>query len=136
MKRLFLLAAAVVACCTFAAAQQYKVLYNFAGPPTDGQNAIGPLILDNAGNLYGETLGGGSGANGGGTVFEVSPGSNGAWTEQVPREVSISIRKAICMERLNSAVQTILASFSNCRRLLRRANLGRIPYSTIFARIL
>ncbi|HTZ95082.1 MAG TPA: choice-of-anchor tandem repeat GloVer-containing protein [Terriglobales bacterium] len=102
MKRLFLLAAAVVACCTFAAAQQYKVLYNFAGPPTDGQNAIGPLILDNAGNLYGETLGGGSGANGGGTVFEVSPGSNGAWTETVLYNFCSNYVNQVCLDGTGS----------------------------------
>jgi uncharacterized repeat protein (TIGR03803 family) len=38
------------------------------------------LIFDNAGNLYGTT--GGGGANGDGTVFELTP-SNGIWTETV-----------------------------------------------------
>src|SRR5215831_18549342 len=35
------------------------------------------LIFDVHGNLYGETL---SGGNGAGTIFELSPQSNGTWT--------------------------------------------------------
>jgi len=46
-----------------------KVLHNFNGK--DGGDPDASLILDGAGNLYGTSLGGG--ANGGGTVFEVTP---------------------------------------------------------------
>ncbi len=53
-----------------------SILYNFQGLD-DGQNPVGGLILDAAGNLYGTTFDGG--INGGGTVYELSP-SNGAWT--------------------------------------------------------
>jgi|HubBroStandDraft_6_1064221.scaffolds.fasta_scaffold195473_1 uncharacterized repeat protein (TIGR03803 family) len=55
---------------------------------TDGRVPQSSLIIDKAGNLYGTTFLGGTGAGclysyGCGTVFEVSPGSNGTWTEQV-----------------------------------------------------
>jgi uncharacterized repeat protein (TIGR03803 family) len=46
-----------------------QVLWNFNG--TDGGGPQGSLILDGAGNLYGTTVNGG--ANGYGTVFEVTP---------------------------------------------------------------
>lgn len=52
------------------------VLYSFQGL-SDGQNPVGGVILDKAGNLYGTTFDGGN--NGGGTVYELSA-SNGSWT--------------------------------------------------------
>ncbi len=53
-----------------------SVLYSFQGL-NDGQNPLGGLVLDKAGNLYGGTFDGG--ANGGGTVYELSPQGTG-WT--------------------------------------------------------
>jgi uncharacterized repeat protein (TIGR03803 family) len=53
------------------------ILYNFAGS-TDGEFPTGGLIADSAGNLYGTAARGG--ANGLGTVFEIS-NSNG-WQEK------------------------------------------------------
>jgi len=55
-------------------------LYSFKGMP-DAGFPYGGLISDAAGNLFGTTYFGG--ANGAGTVFELSPGSNGKWTETV-----------------------------------------------------
>ena len=52
------------------------VLYTFQGG-SDGQNPVGGVILDKAGNLYGTTFDGGD--NGGGTIYELSP-SGGGWT--------------------------------------------------------
>ncbi len=52
-----------------------SILYNFQGLD-DGQNPVGGVILDSAGNIYGTTFDGG--VNGGGTVYELSP-SNGSW---------------------------------------------------------
>jgi uncharacterized repeat protein (TIGR03803 family) len=55
------------------------VIYSFKGG-SDGYLPFAGLIFDSVGNLYGTTIGGG--ANGCGTVFELTP-SNGVWTETV-----------------------------------------------------
>ena len=58
-----------------------KVLYSFAGGEVgDGALPFGGVIFDSKGNLYGTTT---EGADGGGIVFELSPGTGGSWTEQV-----------------------------------------------------
>lgn len=61
------------------------VLYNFAGSPNDGAEPSADLIMDSVGNLYSTTRYGGSATctSGCGTVFELSPGSSGKWTESV-----------------------------------------------------
>ena len=69
---------------SIAALGQETVLHNFDG--TDGAMPMSGLIFDSAGNLYGTTYGGGNsgglcGSSGCGTVFELTPGSNGQWTE-------------------------------------------------------
>lgn len=56
------------------------VLYSFTGG-ADGRSPQAGVILDAVGNIYGTTAGGGS--NGNGTVFELSPDSSGTWTETV-----------------------------------------------------
>ena len=60
-----------------------KTLHHFTGGD-DGGVPYGSLLLDAAGNLYGmASAGGGSTAAcryGCGTVFELSPGTNGQWT--------------------------------------------------------
>jgi uncharacterized repeat protein (TIGR03803 family) len=67
------------------AAGNETVLYSFLG----GQDGGGPdsvLVADATGNLYGSTKGGGNDACGGsgcGTVFKLTAGSDGSWTEQV-----------------------------------------------------
>jgi uncharacterized repeat protein (TIGR03803 family) len=52
-----------------------NILYKFQGG-NDGANAVGGILFDQAGNLFGTTASAGSG--GGGTIFELSP-TNGAW---------------------------------------------------------
>lgn len=56
----------------------YQSIYNFSG--IDGAVPRAALTLDAAGNLHGTTWQGGSGL---GTVFQLSPGTNGQWTESV-----------------------------------------------------
>jgi uncharacterized repeat protein (TIGR03803 family) len=62
------------------------VLYNFTGG-SDGYFPAGGLTWDKAGNLYGTAIYGGSeipictGGEGCGTVYRLSPNSNGSWTE-------------------------------------------------------
>jgi uncharacterized repeat protein (TIGR03803 family) len=59
------------------------VLHTFEGE--DGANPNAQLLLDPKGNLYSTTENGGSGPcqGGCGTVFELSPGQNGTWSEKV-----------------------------------------------------
>lgn len=52
------------------------ILYNFQGL-SDGQNPVGGVIVDKAGDLFGTTFDGG--INGGGTVYQLSR-SSGSWT--------------------------------------------------------
>jgi uncharacterized repeat protein (TIGR03803 family) len=61
---------------------------NFNG--VDGTGPMGGLIFDASGNLYGTTSQGGSGpcvyfaiVGGCGTIFELTPGSGGTWTESL-----------------------------------------------------
>jgi uncharacterized repeat protein (TIGR03803 family) len=56
-----------------------NVLYSFSGG-ADGGAPLSGVIFDTAGNLYGTTYNGG--ANGGGTVYELSPNGS-SWTETV-----------------------------------------------------
>jgi len=55
------------------------VIYSFQGG-NDGENPLGGLIFDSAGNLYGTTAIGGSSSAG--TIFELSPSGNN-WTETI-----------------------------------------------------
>jgi uncharacterized repeat protein (TIGR03803 family) len=48
-----------------------KILWNFEGPPSDGQDPRAGLVMDKAGNLYGTTFAGGASKYG--TVFELTP---------------------------------------------------------------
>ncbi len=51
-------------------------IYTF---PRVGSNPNGTLVVDSAGNLYGTTFAGGS--NGDGSIYKLSPGTGGKWTE-------------------------------------------------------
>jgi uncharacterized repeat protein (TIGR03803 family) len=55
-------------CQTVSCPWTHTLLYNFTGG-SDGGYPAGPLVFDQAGNIYGTTWGGGSGGDG--TVFEL-----------------------------------------------------------------
>jgi hypothetical protein len=74
------LATAISALAISASAQTLTTLHTF-GAATGGENPIGPLVADSAGNLYGETIE--DGASGHRVIFELSPSSSGRWTETV-----------------------------------------------------
>ena len=59
----------------------YQVLYSFAGQGGDGANPEAGLVLGKSGVLYGTTYGGGAWRYG--TVFSLTPGAGGTWTESV-----------------------------------------------------
>jgi len=62
------------------AASKYRVLHSF-GKGEDGGGLLAGVALDAKGDLYGGTTGGG--VYGYGTVFELTPGSGGKWTETI-----------------------------------------------------
>ena len=74
-----------VALASVASAEwKEKVLYSFQGG-SDGQSPAGGVVFDKAGNLYGATYEGGSTcpSPGCGTIFQLSPGVGGTWTETI-----------------------------------------------------
>lgn len=58
-----------------------KVLYSFNSTGSSGYSPGVSLVLDASGNLYGTTRLGG--AYGQGTVFELSPSTDGVWAQQI-----------------------------------------------------
>jgi uncharacterized repeat protein (TIGR03803 family) len=62
--------------------QTLTTIYNFKGSPDAGGPSGGPLLIDDAGALYGTS---GGGKHGNGTVFKLTPPGRGqtAWTETV-----------------------------------------------------
>jgi uncharacterized repeat protein (TIGR03803 family) len=62
------------------AASTEKVLYTFTGG-NDGGNPAAQLTFDSSGNAYGTTVVGGAFSLG--TIFKLTPHSNGKWTETV-----------------------------------------------------
>jgi uncharacterized repeat protein (TIGR03803 family) len=58
-----------------------KVLHSFINNGKDGDEPYAGVVLDIAGNVYGTTVLGG--ADGNGTVFELSPKAGGGWTESI-----------------------------------------------------
>jgi uncharacterized repeat protein (TIGR03803 family) len=60
------------------------VLYSFLSGAPDSQSPAAGLIFDSAGDLYGTLSGWASPfGHGPGAVFELSPGADGTWTEQI-----------------------------------------------------
>jgi uncharacterized repeat protein (TIGR03803 family) len=57
------------------------ILYNFRQSTGSGATPLSGVILDSSGNIYGTTQGGGSRQVG--TVFELTLGSSGAWSQTI-----------------------------------------------------
>lgn len=73
----------VLAMVSSGYASTFKVIYTFGtNGSADGYLPDGTLVRDAAGNLYGTTIAGGTGAYPAGTVFELTPNSDGTWTEE------------------------------------------------------
>lgn len=79
-KALVVLAVVALLVAGSFAASKEKVLYSFTGD-TDGGDPHSVLTFDSAGNAYGTTVTGGDLTFG--TVFKLTPHSNGKWTETV-----------------------------------------------------
>ncbi len=67
--------------CLSAATGEWSetVLYSFQAG-SDGNSSISNLVADASGNLYGTTSEGGLGS---GTIFKLTPGQGGTWTESI-----------------------------------------------------
>jgi uncharacterized repeat protein (TIGR03803 family) len=59
-----------------------RLLHRFTGGE-DGLNPNAGLVFDAAGNLYGTTTHGGDCSQACGTIFELTPGAGGTWTETI-----------------------------------------------------
>jgi hypothetical protein len=106
--------------CATAIGQQYQVLYNFGATSSDGFNPQSNLIADNLGNLYGTTTKGGSstaslcvGSGGCGTVFELSPNSNGSWTEKVLYDFCSAFSNGLCQDGAFPLAGLVIDPFGN-----------------------
>lgn len=80
MRALFSLLLLLVASFTAEAQYHFRVLHAF-GNGKDGVGVYGSVVLNNAGNIYGTTFGGG--IYSGGTVFLLRAGTNGHWSEVI-----------------------------------------------------
>jgi len=106
MKQVFFCVLLVLASCSFMLGQTYKVLWSFGGSPNDGANPTSDFVFDSAGNMYGTTQTGGNSTNvsclrenlmpGCGTVFELSPNSDGSWTETVVYNFCANYPTGVC----------------------------------------
>jgi len=100
-----------------ASAQKYKfhVLYSFCAEAncTDGSGPMAALVMDQAGNLYGTTQGGGNG----GTVFRLSP----AQTNKRKFKSLYSFCSANCT---NSTTPLIIDTSGNLYGTTRPSNSG------------
>jgi uncharacterized repeat protein (TIGR03803 family) len=59
-----------------------RVIYSFTGG-ADGSFSISNVVFDSNGNLYGTTSEGGSALCACGTIFKLTPGAQGRWTEGI-----------------------------------------------------
>jgi uncharacterized repeat protein (TIGR03803 family) len=100
MNKIACYAAMLVLGCGLAFGQtQYKVLWNF-GSSNDGSTPLGNVVFDHAGNLYGTTKLGGVTpfCTGCGTVFKLSPNSDGSWTETVLYNFCATLGTFSCLD--------------------------------------
>jgi uncharacterized repeat protein (TIGR03803 family) len=101
------------------------ILYNFCsklsgdGLCLDGAHPLAGLVFDSAGNLYGTTYSGGAydcqnGLQGCGTVFELSPSSQGgAWTETVLYNFCAGGLKGGCQDGAEPSSQLTMDTSGN-----------------------
>jgi hypothetical protein len=57
----------------------YHILHQFEGPPKDGMQPWGGLLVDGSGTVYGTAISGGP--NGDGEIFALTQSRDGAWQE-------------------------------------------------------
>jgi uncharacterized repeat protein (TIGR03803 family) len=124
------------------AAPKYKILHAFTGG-ADGGGLFGSLALDESGNLYGITRGGGKHIYG--LVFELSPSSKYGWKETVLHNFcSVRSKKGLCLDGAGGWYGPVLApsgdlygsttagGSSNQGVVFQLARVGRRKYKVIY----
>lgn len=99
-KKAHLCAVVLLLGSTFTLGQtQYKVLWSF-GAGADGSTPMSEVVFDHVGNLYGTTKLGGATpfCTGCGTVFELSPNSDGTWAETVIYNFCSTTDNSLCTD--------------------------------------
>ena len=81
------------------------ILHTFKGGPGDGSNPEGTPVIDKAGNVYGTTVSGGA-TKGLGTVWKLTPGNGGDYTEEI-------LRSSIWNDGANPKAAVVLDSLGN-----------------------
>ncbi len=94
------------------ARSKFRTLHNFTGG-TDGSQPHAGLIFDQAGNLYGTAVGGGT--YGGGVVFMLAPNADGSWTESVLYRFSDESPDAgLIFDQVGNLYGTTSGDFHDC----------------------
>jgi uncharacterized repeat protein (TIGR03803 family) len=78
---------------------KYSILHSFTRDSSDGRYPAGPVVIDPAGNIYGVTINGGNLEHG--TVFELSPQTDGTWKESIIYEFSGDLTAPVWLLRAN-----------------------------------
>jgi hypothetical protein len=81
MQKMIVLAMVLILTIQLSAQVKFKIVHDF-GSSSDGNVPAGPLLLDSHGNLYGSAVAG-PGPNCCGLVFELTPRTNGIWSEKI-----------------------------------------------------
>ena len=124
--------------CGSSFGQTYKVLWSFGGPPNDGANPEGNLVFGKAGNLYGTTEYGGRAAIcaalGCGTAFELSPNSNGSWTESVLYSFCSVFENSLCLDGVSPSAGLVFDRAGNLYGTTSFGGAGECSYfcGTVF----
>jgi uncharacterized repeat protein (TIGR03803 family) len=115
MRKGHLFLAMLILTCSVAFGQTYKVLWTFGNSPSDGFSPRSNLIADNKGNLYGTTQYGGTSVVPyiGGTVFELSPQSDGTWSETILHNFCSEYSSGICLDGATPLAGLILDAQGN-----------------------
>jgi uncharacterized repeat protein (TIGR03803 family) len=119
MRRIILAAALLLFAACHLSAQHYQVLHSFSGYPDDAAFSVSRLVMDEHGNLYGTSPGGGAGeggycyGEGCGTVFELSPNGNGGWAASVLYSFCSIYNNGLCLDGGSSDAGLIIDSAGN-----------------------
>jgi uncharacterized repeat protein (TIGR03803 family) len=103
--------------------------FNPLGPGKDGSYPQGNLVFDSSGNLYGITGQGGNQSCSCGTVFEMSAGTSGEWTERVLHNFSngrdgATPRAGVTLDKSGNLYGTTVAGGTNEQGVVFKLSLG------------